>query len=205
MISLRALSLALTVLSLAACSGGTPVPPPTDPATPPPAVAPSQSPLAAYRHSELDLCAATDLAPLAALKLTVKDKRRKVPPGYKGEGELCLHEMTTSSGHIARLTVEAIPAASVDEAQGIYRAVERDPMRADGAVAGLWERGEGRTLDTVDGYQQSQYLVHTLSANLHISVWLTVGGDAYTPKEELAPMVEAIAAETYATVTRAWK
>ena len=44
-----------------------------------------------------------------------------------------------------------------------------------------------------------------LSGNLHIEVWRSVGGNAYTPKEKLAPMVEAIAAKTYATVTRAWK
>jgi hypothetical protein len=208
MISLRAVALALTVLSLAACTGGTPAPSPTDPVTTPPAVAPSETPLVAYRHSDLDLCAATDLAPLAALKLTVQEKRRRVPPGYrKGGGEMCLHEMTTPSGHVARLTVEAIPAKSVEEAQGIYRGVQqRESMKADGAIAGPWEQSEGRTLDTLEGGdKQSQYLVQTLSGNLYISIWLAVGGNAYTPKEKLAPMVEAIAAETYATTTRAWK
>ncbi|GAA3769731.1 hypothetical protein GCM10022225_65670 [Plantactinospora mayteni] len=206
MILRRALPLALTVLSLAACTEGTPAPPPAAEATTPPATATSQSPLPAYRYSDLDLCAATDLAPLAALKLTLKEKRRAAPDGYrKGEGEACLHEMTTSSGDIARLTVEAIPAKSADEAQGIYRTLDREPMKLDGAVAGPWEQGEGRTLDTVESYKHSRYQVQALSGNLYVSVWLAVGGDAYTPKEKLAPIVEAIAAETYATVARAWK
>lgn len=206
MTMLRVLPLALTALSLAACTGGTPTPAPTGSATTSAAAASPSAATAAYRYADLDLCAATDLAPLAGLKLTVKEKRRTVPAGHsKGEGEACLHEMTTPGGDIARLTVDAIPAGSADEAQALYRSVEQDEMKADGAVAGPWEQGGGRTLDTTDGYRHSEYLVHTRSGNLHISVWLAVGGDAYTPKEQLAPAVKAIAEQTYATVTRAWK
>lgn len=208
MTSLRVLPLVLAALSLAACSAGTPTSSSSTtgstPSTTPSTVASSSPP--SYRYADLDLCAALDLAPLAPLKLTVKDKRRAVPAGHtKGEGEACLHEMRTSSGDIARLTVEAIPAESVDEARGIYRAVEQDSMKPDGAVAGPWEQGAGRTLDTAEGYKHSEYLVHVLSGNLHVSVWLAVGGDAYTPKEELAPVVKAMTEQTYATVTTAWK
>ncbi|MEV4410984.1 hypothetical protein [Catellatospora sp. NPDC049609] len=207
MTSLRLVPLALTALSLAACAGGTPTPgASTAAATPSAAAASPSAAAAAYRYSDLDLCAATDLAPLAGLKLTVQDERRTAPAGHrKGEGEACLHEMKTAGGHTARLTVEAIPAASADAADAIYRAVEQDAMKADGAVAGPWEQGAGRTLDTTQGYRHSEYLVHGVSGNLHVSVWLAVGGDEYTPKEKLAPLVKAVAEQVHGTVARAWR
>jgi len=206
MTSPRVLAIAVSLLSLAACSAGTP---PSTPAASA-AVATTSKPAAAsatvYSYSELDLCAVTDLKPLADLKLTLQDKRRALPSGRKkGEGEACLHEMKTSSGQIARLTVEAILAKSADEATSIYRAATQDSMKSDGVVAGLGEQAEGRWLDTESGYKHSEYLVHARNGNLHISVWLAVGGSSFTPKETLAPKVKAVAEATYATVTSTWK
>jgi hypothetical protein len=163
-------------------------------------------PALTFRYSDLDLCAAIDLAPLADLKLAVQDKRRTVPAGHtKGEGEACLHEMKTADGKTARLTVEAIPAESVDAASALFRGVEQDSMKSDGAVAGPWEQGAGRTLDTQVGYKHSEYLVHVRSENLYLSVWLAVGGDSYAAKDKLAPKVQALAEATFTTVTRFWK
>src|SRR5687767_15645572 len=93
----RVITVALTALSLAACTA-TPGSAPTTPGTS--GAAPSPSAAAqAYRYADLDLCAVTDLAPLADLKLTVQSKRRALPMGRKqGEAESCLHEMKTQGG-----------------------------------------------------------------------------------------------------------
>lgn len=197
---------ALTTLALTACTGGTPTPTTSSaPAASPSAAASPTAAALAYRYVDLDLCTVTDLAPLAGLKLTLKEKKRTLPLGRtKGEGEACLHEFTTAGGDVARLTVEAIPAKSVAEAEGIYKAAAQG-MQADGTVAGAWEQGEAATLNTTEGSKQTQYLVHVRSGNLTLKVWLAVNGDSYAAKDTLATPAKAIAEKAYTSVTQYWK
>jgi hypothetical protein len=196
------IAIVLAVVSMAGCTGQAPEPASSRPEMPRPT--PSAAALT-YRYSALDLCALTDLGPLAALKLTVQEKRRAAPSGRKGEAEACLYEMGTQSGDIARLSVEAVPAKSLDEAQIIYGAAEHNSMKPDGQITGLGEQAEGRTLDTELGYRHSEYMIHLRSQNLHLAVWLAVGGASFTPKETLAPKVKAISEATFAAVARAWQ
>ena len=159
-----------------------------------------------YQYAVVDLCTKADLAPLAALKLTVQEKRNSLPPGYsEGEAEMCLHEMTTADGHIARLTLTAIVAESAADAQREFQGTQRDKLKPAGPVPGPWQQGVARTLDTTAGFKHTEYAVHALDGNLYLSVWLAVGGDSYTPAKELEPVVAKIAETTFATVAQAWK
>jgi len=198
---------ALTTLALAACTGGTPTSTASSavPAGSPSATASPTRAAAAYRYVDLDLCTVTDLAPLAGLKLTLKEKKRSLPLGRnQGEGETCLHEFTTAGGDVARLTVEAVLAKTMAEAEVIFPVAARG-MQSDGSLTGGWDQGEAATLNTLEGSKQTQYLVHLRSGNLYLRVWLAVNGDSYVAKDKLAGPAKAIAEQTYATVTRYWK
>ncbi|NUT31843.1 MAG: hypothetical protein HOV79_02100 [Hamadaea sp.] len=198
---------ALTTLALAACSGNTPKLPTNSPApatSPSAAASPTQAAVA-YKYVDLDLCEMTDVAPLSSLKLTLKSKKRSVPLGYtKGQAESCLREFTTADGHVARLTVEAIPAKSTDAAEAVYAAAAQG-MQVDGPVTGAWEQGEAATLNTTEGSKQAQYLIHVRTGNLHLKVWLAVGGDSYVAKDKLAGPAKAFTDAAYKTVAQHWK
>jgi hypothetical protein len=202
MTRIRVLAPFLLVLSLVACTSEDPAPAPTV-ASPAPASASPASP-AAYRHTVIDLCEKLDLAPLTPLRLTVREKRAAVPPGFtEDKADQCLHEMTTAAGKIARLTVTAIVTGTPAEARREFEAPGK--LKPVGPVTGPWQQGAARTLDTESGFKQTQFEVYAVSDNLYLSVWLTVGGDAYTPPRDLQPAVAKIAETTFATVSTAWK
>jgi hypothetical protein len=202
----RALPSLLVVLCLAACTEGSPELAPTATGYAPAPISASPSSAVTYQYAVLDLCTAADLAPLAALDLTVREKRNSLPPGFtEGEAEMCLHEMKTADGHIARLTLTAIVAESAAEAQREFEGAERDKMKPAGPVSGPWQQGVARTLDTTTGFKHTEYVTHILDGNLYLSVWLAVGGDSYTPAKELEPAVTKITETTFKTVAGAWR
>jgi hypothetical protein len=204
MTRIRVLAPFLVVLSLAACTGTDPKPAPTTAGQGPAPASASPSPAVTYEHKVIDLCEKVDLAPLAPLRLTLREKRAAQPLGVREhEGDSCLHEMTTAEGKIARLTVSAVVTGTPDQARGRLDAATGGTT-AIGPVAGPWQQGVVHTLDTEQGYKHSELEVRAVSGNLYLSVWLAVGGDEYTPAGTLQPPVTKIAETTFATVTEAW-
>ncbi|WP_230394394.1 hypothetical protein [Plantactinospora alkalitolerans] len=154
-----------------------------------------------YDAVGLDLCAGTDLAPLADLSLRVEKKNAQAP--RSAPGSACQFNLRTRSGHEATLLVEASTLTSAEEAGRLYKAT-RDvtAMRPDGAVGGIGDEAEGFSEESDPGFKYSEYMIHARSGNLVLKVWLAVGGTAFTPKDVLAEKTTAITGATLAQVPR---
>jgi hypothetical protein len=182
------------VLSVGACSSADVPPQPTTtvPVTNSDTAEPTPTPT--YRATGLDLCRTTDLGPLADLSVTV---RSTDPAPPSDPGSACEFVLRTGNGGDARLQVEAVSLATVEEAQSAYRGyVDVAAMTSDGAVPGLGDEAVGLA-------KESEYMVIARSGNLVLTVWLTVLGSPPTPKATLAAKVQALLAATLAAVPRA--
>lgn len=189
------------VLTVAACTGGSP-----SPTTAPTTSAPGSPTPAAptYKASSLDLCNNTDLAPLADLSLKVEGTDNSPPTG--GEGSACLFKMKTADGFLAGVRVEAMVVGSADEAQRAFQAQQNvSVMQTDGPISGLGDEAEGRTLDSEPGFKQSEYMVHMRAGNMTVKAWISVGGKEFTPKQTLAAKMDTMARAAFATTSAAWK
>ncbi|MEU6021924.1 hypothetical protein [Micromonospora sp. NPDC047134] len=200
----RRLGVALVaVAALAGCDAQTPVAAPSAPAQTS-ATVPSATPSPAgpsYSAAELDLCARTDLAPLADLALTVTRTDPKPPPGRPGAA--CLFEMRTRSGHEANLLVEASTPATAEEARLLYLGTrEATGMTPAGPVAQVGEEAEAFTKRSTPGFRYAEYMVHSRTGNLVVKVWLAVGGESYLPTETLASASRVILTATRSAVPR---
>ncbi|MFC6022325.1 hypothetical protein ACFP2T_39975 [Plantactinospora solaniradicis] len=191
------------VLLIAGCASGEDSPRET-PTGSVPSVSTGTSPAGSgplYNAVGLDLCAGTDLAPLADLSLTVEKRNAREP--RSAPGSACQFDLRTRSGHEATLLVEASTLTSADEAGRLYKAT-RDVtvMRPDGAVSGIGDEAEGFTEESEPGFKYSEYMIHARSGNLVLKVWLAVGGTAFTPKDVLADKATTIAKATLPQVPR---
>ncbi len=193
----------LALLTVAGCDRASPSPTPSPTPTTASAAAPSPAG-STFQASTLDLCAKTDLAPLADLALKLDDKDSSPPNG--GPGEACLFTFKTADGHLASLRVEAMALSSVEEAAKNFTSVQRmGEMKSDGPVSDLGDQAQARTLDSsYPDLKESQYKIHGRSGNLTFQVWVSVRGSAFTPKDKLAPKVHTIAQALLAMVTSAW-
>ncbi|SCF35524.1 hypothetical protein GA0074696_4780 [Micromonospora purpureochromogenes] len=180
---------ALVVIVVAGCDGG------ADPPTAVPSAeaqastgVPSASTSAgrpSYTAVNVDLCARTDLRPLADLGVTVTRTDPKPPAGRPGAA--CLFEMRTKAGYQANLRVEASTPSTAEEARLLYRGTRQATgMMPVGAVANVGEEAEAFTKRSEPGFRYAEYMVHARSGNLVVKVWLAVGADSYTPTETLA-------------------
>jgi hypothetical protein len=189
----------VVALTVAGCTGG----------DPPAASSPGASTATAaagpvYKASSLDLCNRTDIAPLADLKLKVEGTDNSPPVG--GPGSACLWRMKSADGNLSTLRVEAIVLSSAEEATRAFQAQQNvSVMKSDGPISGLGDQAEGRTLDSEQGFKQSEYMVHLRSGNMTVKAWISVGAKAFTPKQTLAAKMDALARATLATVSSAWK
>jgi hypothetical protein len=192
----------LAALTVAGCTQEPPSPTPTPAAsTAPEASASPAGPT--YKASTLDLCAKTDLAPLADLSLKLEGKDDSPPNG--GPGAACFFKFKTAGGHLASLRVEAMAVSSAEEAEKAFKSQQNvSVMKSDGPVSGLGDQAEGRTLDSEPGFKQSEYMIHGRVGNLTFKAWLSVGGNAFTPKTTLAPKVNTIAKALLTTASSAW-
>ncbi|MDH6465754.1 hypothetical protein M2302_005956 [Micromonospora sp. A200] len=138
-----------------------------------------------YTAVNVDLCARTDLGPLADLGVTVTRTDPKPPAGRPGAA--CLFEMRTKAGYQANLRVEASTPASEGEARLLYRGTRQATgMTSVGAVANVGEEAEAFTKRSEPGFRYAEYMVHARSGNLVVKVWLAVGAASYTPTQTLA-------------------
>lgn len=196
----------VVVLSATGCAGGSSDPrdapaPTTSPVPEPPGGSAPGGTGPTYDAVGLDLCARTDLGPLADLSLTVEKREPKQP--RSAPGAACLFEMRTRGGHEASLLVEASTLGSADEAGRLYRATQNvSGMSPDGAVDGVGDEAEGFAQQSEPGFRYAEYMVHVRSGNLVLKVWLAVGGTAFTPKDVLAAKVETIVKATLPQVPR---
>jgi hypothetical protein len=192
------------MLTVTGCTGGAPNPtmPPATTAAPAP-VSPTPTGRT-YQASALDLCNKTDLAPLADLSLKV-EKRDDSPPNG-GPGAACFFQLKTADGHLASLRVEAMVLGSQEEAVKAFNSQQNvTVLKPDATISGLGDQAEGRTLDSEpSGFKQSEYMVHLRSGNMTVKAWISVGGNAYTPKQTLATKAETIARATFTTASTAW-
>jgi hypothetical protein len=195
----RAWVAALGVLAAMLCGSACTDEPRRSPATPgavdSSAAGPSSPAPAAsgptYDAVGLDLCARTDLEPLADLSLVVQTKRAKDPSSAPGAA--CVFEMHTRAGYAATLLVEASTLRSAEEAQRLYRAKQGNTvMSQDGTVDGVGDEAEGFTRQSRPGFRNAEYMIHARSGNLVLKVWLAVGGKTFTPKDVLAGKVLTI-------------
>lgn len=187
------------LLALGGCTDGERSEGSVQPATP---ASPAASTADLYAAADLDLCAKTDRAPLADLKLTVRGTDPKPPPSAPGSA--CLFEMRTADGHEASLRVEAATPSSADQARQLYQATaDVSGMSRDAAVTGLGEQAEGFAKQSDPGFKYAEYLIHAQTGNLVVKVWLAVGGDSYVPKRTLAAAVREIAGATLQLVPKA--
>jgi len=190
--------IAVCTLALGGCSSG--VEPLTPVSVNPPASAPASTAAGvSYAADGFDLCAHTDLAPLADLNLTVDRKDPKPPPS--GVGASCLFDMHTATGQQARLLVEAATPESAEDAQSIYQGTARaTALKAEGPVAGLAEQADAFALESDPGFKNSEYMIVARRSNLVVTVVLEVGGTAFTPKQTMATKVRALADATLAAI-----
>jgi len=114
--------------------------------------------------------------------------------------------MKSADGNLSTLRVEAIVLSSVEEATRAFQSQQNVSVtKPDGPVSGLGDQAEGRTLDSDQGFKQSEYMVHLRSGNMTVKAWISVGGKAFTPKQTLATKMDALARATLTTVSSAWK
>jgi hypothetical protein len=185
-------------LTLTGCSTGVD-PLPSISVTPPASAPASTTTAVRYTATGLDLCARTDLAPLADLNLTVDRKTPKPPPS--GAGASCLIDMHTPTGQQARLLVEAATPASAEDAESVYRGTARaTALKAEGPVTGLGDQADAFALESDVGFKNSEYMIVARRSNLVVTVLLGVGGTAFTPKQAMATKVRALADATLAAV-----
>jgi hypothetical protein len=114
--------------------------------------------------------------------------------------------MKSADGNMSTLRVQAVVHSSVDEATRAFQAQQNvSNLKPDGPISGLGDQAEGRTLDSDQGFKQSEYMVHLRTANMTVKVWISLGAKAFTPKQTLAPKMDALARSTLATVSSAFK
>ncbi|HZM75808.1 MAG TPA: hypothetical protein VFC19_08785 [Candidatus Limnocylindrales bacterium] len=178
--------------------------------TPPPSSprAKASSPAASstvYQESSLDLCGGTDIKALTSdLKLTVDSTDNS--PSAEGPGAACMWRMKSADGNLSSLRVQAVVHRSADGAIRAFQAQQNvSNMKSDGPISGLGDQAEGRTLDSDQGFKQSEYMVHLRTGNMTVKVWISLGAKDFTPKATLATKMDALARATLATVTGAWK
>ncbi|WP_117208605.1 hypothetical protein [Allorhizocola rhizosphaerae] len=203
MTKLRVIIALFVLITASACTEETPAstPPSTGPGAGPTATG---GPAQAYRSKPLDLCQRTDLAPLTELSLKVESTNPEPPPS--GPGSACLWKMKSASGHMASLRVEAVTQGSVDAAQAAFKGQQDvSAMRGDGDIPGLGDQAEGRTQDSEPGFKQSEYMIHMRAGNMTLKVWISVGGNAFTPKDSLKDKMIKLMRTTLATVSEEWK
>jgi len=183
----------VVVLPVGACSSTEVSAPPTTPA---PVVAsetgqPTGGPT--YRATGMDLCRTTKLSPLDDLAVVVI---RTDPAPPSDPGSACEFVLRNGTGQEARLQVEAVSLATVEQARSAYRGyVDVAAMTSDGAISGLGDEAVGLV-------KESEYMVIARSANLVLTVWLSAPGNPPIPKDKLAAMVKAVLAATLAGVPR---
>ena len=186
----------VVVLSLGACSSGSTTLPEvseaprnTASAIPTDAGEPS-GPI--YRATGLDLCADAVLDPLDDLQLTVRSSDPMPPAGAPGSG--CEFVLRAIGGGEARLQVEAVTPATVEDARSAFRAFsDVGSMTNDGPVSGLGEEAVGLT-------KTSQYMIVARTGNLVLTAWLAIDG---MPETTLAAKVRTILAAIMAAVPKA--
>jgi hypothetical protein len=198
-----ALGVLAAVLSSTACTGGSgqpqAAPSPVDSSVAAPTSAAPATSGPTYDAVGLDLCARTDLKPLADLSLVLETKRAKQPASAPGAA--CLFQLRTPGGYTASLLVEASTLRSADEARRLYRATQQvSGMSPDGNVDGVGDEAEGFAKQSQPGYKNAEYLIHARSGNLVLKVWLAVGGATFTAKDVLAAKVRAVLRATLPTV-----
>ncbi len=203
MTKLRVIVAVLVLVAVSACTEGGPAPAPSASG---PNAAPSatKGPAQAYLSKPLDLCQRTDLAPLMDLSLKVESTNPEPPPS--GPGSACLWKLKSPSGRMSSLRVEAVTLSAVDAAQAAYKGQQDvSVMRSDGDIGGLGDQAEGRTLDSEPGFKQSEYMVLVREENMTLKVWISLGGDAFTPKDTLKDKMVKVMRTTLATVSEEWK
>lgn len=192
----------LVALTLAACSEGD-TPPPSSPQASTSSAAVVSTTV--YKESPLDLCGGTDVKALSAdLKLTVDSTDNS--PSPEGPGAACMWRMKSANGNLSSLRVQAVVHKSADEAVRAFRAQQSvSNMKTDGPISGLGDQAEGRTLDSDQGFKQSEYMVHLRTGNMTMKVWISVSAKEFTAKETLASKMTGLARTTLTTVSSAWK
>jgi hypothetical protein len=191
----------VVALTVSGCSGGD-TPPPSSPQASASSAAASAT---VYKASSLDLCNNTDIKALTAdLKLTVDSTDNS--PSPEGPGAACMWRMKSADGNLSTLRVQAVVHSSVDEATRAFQAQQNvSNMKSDGPISGLGDQAEGRTLDSDQGFKQSEYMVHLRTGNMTVKVWISLGAKAFTSKQTLATKMDGLARTTLATVSSAFK
>jgi hypothetical protein len=186
---------------LTAPTGGSPVPVPSVPTSLPSGTAPGATG-PTYDATGLDVCAKADVGQLTDLSLTVERSDSKAPTSAPGAA--CLFELRGPDGRKATLLVEASTLTSPQDAEKLFRATRNvTVMTFDGEVKGIGDQAEGFAKESQSGSKNSEYLVHARSGNLVVKVWLTVGGNDFTPKATLATKAQAILKAALASVPKA--
>ncbi|HET9517134.1 MAG TPA: hypothetical protein VFO77_05350 [Actinoplanes sp.] len=202
----RVLAATLLVLSLAACTVDAPKSAP--PSLWQPSVqSTSPTPTVTYRHTELDLCAEADLAPLKSLRLTVQQQngRPNFPLISADHQSTCHHTLRTADGHYASLVVGAVVLDSAEHARRTFDA-KQARYKSAGTVSGPWQAGAASTfVGTTGKFKNSEYGVRVLDGNLYLEASLAVHGTSHTPLGKMDPIVTEIATTTFDTVARAWR
>jgi hypothetical protein len=194
------LSLAAIVVVLGLTLGACKRKPPPPPALPPlrswspPAAPVGSGPLASV--TGLDLCAKTNLAPLADLKVKVK-KAKSDTHGSDGADAACFFEMRTASGRDVSMHVAVTTFKSVEDAKhffGIHRKFRQEgPMKYDGSLNGIGEEADGFSLQTEKReYQKAEYLILARFENRHVEAWVEVFDKPLIAKATLAEKARAI-------------
>ena len=147
----------------------------------------------------LDLCARTDLTPLAGFNLEVTE--RKVPALRSGPA--CFWEMRTPDGRTANLTVRATTFPSVAEAVRFHgQAHGSAGMTPDGEIDGVGDSATGFTRRRDIGYSFDEYLVTVQTGNLVTTVWIALGAEKLTPKQTLSSRTIEITLKLVAMIPR---
>jgi hypothetical protein len=151
----------------------------------------------------LDLCAKTDLTPVANTKAKV-DKKEDARSGDAG----CYFKMRTLAGRDATMLVTITTLESVDEAKHMCQVLrkssqEMSGMTPEGSVSGLGEESDGFSLEEdKKAYQEAQYRIRARFENRVIEVWLGVFGKPFIPKATLAEQARTVVQATAALASR---
>jgi hypothetical protein len=193
----------VVALTLAGCTDSDTPPPPPSPQ--PGVSSPAAASATVYKEAPLDLCTKTDVKTLVSdLKLTVDSTDNS--PSAEGPGSACLWRMKSADGNMSTLRVQAVVHRSSDEAVRAFQAQQNvSNMKADGPISGLGDQAEGRTLDSDQGFKQSEYMVHLRTGNMTVKAWISLGAKDFTPKATLAAKMNELAKATLAAVSTAWK
>lgn len=194
----------VAALTLAGCSSSD-TPPPSPPQTAASSPAPPAASGTTYKQSPLDLCNNTDIKALILdLRLVVDSTDNS--PSAEGPGSACMWRMKSADGNMSTLRVQAVVHSSGDEATRAFQSQQNvSNMKADGPISGLGDQAEGRTLDSDQGFKQSEYMVHLRTGNMTVKAWISLGAKEFTPKQTLATKMTDLAKSTLTTVSSAWK